>query len=105
MIERDAFYPNLHKQPMMAVHASALTAPISPHESPLVSDRHLWTKLAATDLPRTGGIGRVAYWHDWPRHFDMAVGLHFGATPPLPPALRPVHQGSFFTLYRVAGPE
>ena len=105
MIERDACYPNLPKQPMMTVHASALTAPISPHESPLVSDRHLWARLAATDLPRMGGIGRVAYWHDWPRHFGIAVGLHFGATPPLPPALRPIHQGSFFTLYRVAGPE
>jgi hypothetical protein len=105
VIERDAFYPNLHKQPMMTVHASALTAPISPHESPLVSDRHLWAGLAAAGLPRIDGIGRVAYWHDWPRQFDMAVGLHFGATPPLPPALRPVHRGSFFTLYRVAGPE
>jgi hypothetical protein len=47
----------------------------------------------------------VAYWADWPRQFDMAIGLHFGADALLPPALRPVHRGSFFTLYQVARPD
>jgi hypothetical protein len=109
VIERDAFYPNLHKQPMMTVHATALTAPISPHEAPPITDRSLWTGLATTiggvARSRTDAAGRVAYWVDWPRHYDMAIGLHFGAMPLLPPGLVPVHHGSFFTVYRVMRPQ
>jgi hypothetical protein len=109
VIERDAFYPNLHKQPMMTVHASPLTAPISPHEAAILPDRALWSGLVTTiggvARPRLDATGRVAYWADWPRQFDMAIGLHFGADALLPPALRPVHRGRFFTLYQVARPD
>ncbi len=106
VIERDAFYPNLHKQPMMTVHASPLTAPISPHEASILSTRALWdgmvTMVDGIPRDRRTPSGRLVYWADWPRHYDMAIGLHFGAEQPLPPALRPVHRGSFFTLYQVA---
>jgi hypothetical protein len=94
---------------MMTVHASPLTAPISPHEAAILPDRALWSGLVTTiggvARPRLDATGRVAYWADWPRQFDMAIGLHFGADALLPPALRPVHRGSFFTLYQVARPD
>ena len=109
VIERDVFYPNLHKQPMMTVHATALTAPISPYESTPSAESDLWdglvTSVGGIVRQRVDPSGRLVYWADWPRHFDMVIGLHFGADPDLPPALELVHRGSFFSLYRVVRPE
>jgi len=49
-----------------------------------------------------GVLGEKPYWADWPRMFDYALWIDFGASPPQVPAqLEAIHKGSFFRLYRI----
>jgi len=104
VIERDAFLPNLHKQPMMTVQATPATIRISPREGLPPTGEMLWfgaqIRVAPWQLP-VDERGQVAYWIDWPHQFDVAMALDFGSRAALPPALRLLHRGSFFSLYRV----
>ncbi|MBE9557868.1 MAG: hypothetical protein IMF08_13500 [Proteobacteria bacterium] len=62
---------------------------------PLVDSAHGGNAVA-------GGVGIKPFWVDWPRRYEYVLITHFGATGnPLPELLSPVHEGSFFDIYRV----
>ena len=46
-------------------------------------------------------MGMHNYWGDWPRHYDYAIELSFGARPALPTGLERVRPGGFFNIYRI----
>jgi hypothetical protein len=108
VIERDVFLPFLHKLAMMTVHAAPETLAIdTPHGRPIqLAD--LWRGADPAQMAAMQGRwddeGQRIYWGDWPRRFDYALELHFGAKPLLPEALVLMHRGSFFSIHRVVGP-
>jgi hypothetical protein len=106
IIDRSAFVPTLFtdptKQPVRA-------APDKLHmdtEFGAPIDVALLTQSAdsgRSDAPESGGVAMQDFWTDWPENFDYVLITHFGATGnPLPDLLTSVHEGSFFTIYRVA---
>ena len=105
VIERDAFVPFLHKQPMMTVHAAPRTEVIATPHGHTIPLADVWEGADPVRGPAMLGtwdeLGRRNFWGDWPRHFDYAVELHFGADARLPPALRLVHRGSFFSIHKI----
>jgi hypothetical protein len=104
VVDRSAFVPTLFtdpaKQPVRA--APARTAMDTEFGAPielalLVDSAHGGNAVA-------GGIGIQPFWVDWPRRYEYVLITHFGATGnPLPDLLLPVHEGSFFDIYRVVG--
>jgi hypothetical protein len=104
VVDRSAFVPTLFtdpaKQPIRAAPARATMdtefgAPIE--LALLVDSAHGGGAVA-------GGVGMKPFWVDWPRRYDYVLITHFGATGnPLPNLLSPVHEGSFFDIYRVVG--
>lgn len=101
--DRSAFVPTLFtdpsKQPVRATPARAAMdtefgAPIE--LALLVDSAHGGNAVA-------GGVGMKPFWVDWPRRYDYVLITHFGAKGnPLPDLLSPVHEGSFFDIYRIA---
>ncbi len=105
VIERDAFLPYLFKNSMMPVHAAPARGVIDTPQGYPIS----LASLAEGADPikgqaMLGTLDDVAmrnYWGDWPHHFDMAIGLNFGTSSPVPGFLEPRRYGEFFTIYRV----
>lgn len=105
VIERGVFYaPMLTSvQPLRPAPRNA--AIDSPHGHAITAaDLAAGADPAAFD--RLAGwhdrFGHNAYWIDWPHRFDAALWLHFGA--PIDdssPHLVPIHDGTFFRLYRI----
>jgi hypothetical protein len=51
------------------------------------------------------GLGELAYWGDWPKHFDYVLWIDFGERPArVPENLQTIATGSFFRIYRVLQP-
>ena len=68
----------------------------------------LFPKLAMPEkvsLTERYGSMNYRYAYHWDRNFDYVIYYHYG-TPgnPVPRELRPVHQGSFFTIFRTRRP-
>jgi hypothetical protein len=105
VIERDAYVPFLFKLPMMSVAAApALWAIDTPHGHP-VELPYLIEGADPVKGPAMLGApddeGRRNYWGDWPRHYEYAVELNFGARPPLPAQLELLRSGQIFNIYRI----
>ena len=106
VVDRSAFVPTLFtdpaKQPVRAAPARAAMdtefgAPIE--LALLVDSAHGGDTVA-------GGVGMKPFWQDWPQRYDYVLITHFGATGnPMPDLLAPVHEGSFFDIYRVVTPK
>jgi hypothetical protein len=104
VIDRSAYVPTLFtdptKQPVRAAPKresmdSYFGAPI---ELPLLVDSADGGNAVA------GGVGMQPFWQDWPKRYDYVVITHFGEKGnPLPDLLIPVHEGSFFDIYRIDG--
>lgn len=107
VIDRAAFLPTLFTDPTkQPVQAAARRADIdTPYGWPIGYD--LLTGGIAEDAGGTqssaGPAGSVRrFWAGWPNRYDYVLVTHFGATGnPVPDWLEPVHEGSFFGLYRV----
>lgn len=106
VIDRSAFVPTLFtdptKQPVQATAAreSIDTEFGAPIEIALLID-------SAYGLGKvSGGVGMDPFWENWPQRYDYVVITHFGAKGnPLPEILAPVHEGSFFDIFRITGSE
>ncbi|MEN8196635.1 MAG: hypothetical protein ABFS30_08975 [Pseudomonadota bacterium] len=106
VVDRSAFVPTLFtdpaKQPVRAVEArAAMDAEFgAPIELALLVDS------AHGGGAVVGGVGMKPFWVDWPVRYDYVLITHFGVKGnPLPDLLAPVHEGSFFDIYRVATPD
>jgi hypothetical protein len=104
VVDRSAFVPTLFtdpaKQPVGAAPArvSIDTEFGAPIELALLVDSAYGGTAVA------GGVGMKPFWEDWPRRYDYVLITHFGAKGnPLPELLFPIHEGSFFDIYRVVG--
>ena len=104
VLDRAAFVPTLFtdpgKQPVRASERRAFldTNFGAPIEYALLVD----AAYGIGDVQ--GGIGMSPFWTDWPEHYDYVLTVHFGdAENPLPDLLVPAHEGSYFTIYRIAG--
>ena len=105
VVDRSAFVPTLFtdpaKQPVRTAPARAAmdTEFGAPIELALLVDS------AHGGDAVVGGVGMKPFWQDWPERYDYVLITHFGAKGnPLPDLLAPVHEGSFFDLYRVVAP-
>jgi hypothetical protein len=105
IIERDAYMPLLFRNPMLPVDTVA-RLPIS--DTPVGSTIGLPDLIESADpakgpaMPEgPGGIGMRNYWVAWPRHYDYAVELNFGARPVLPLQLERLASGRIFGIYRI----
>ena len=107
VIDRSAFVPTLFTDPTkQPVHAAAArTAIDTPYGWPI--EYALLAGDANSDLrglvspPQTGASVR-RFWTGWPERYDYVLVTHFGIRGnPAPDHLAPVHEGSFFDLYRV----
>jgi hypothetical protein len=109
VIETDAYVPFLMKNAMMPVAAAprlrnidtAVDNPIEFHELIEGMDPIKGPAMLGT----LNNMGMINYWGDWPRHYDNAVELAFGARPELPPRLARVGSGTFFNIYRIIPPD
>jgi hypothetical protein len=105
IIERDAYVPFLFKHKMMPVEAApALRAIDTSIGKPVdlvdfVEGADPVKGPAMLGTLSNGGVHN--YWGDWPRHYDYAVELSFGAGPILPTELKLVAKGEFFNIYRI----
>ena len=105
VIERDAYMPFLFKNPLMLVGtAPGLRAIDTPHGGPielsdLITGADAVKGLATLGLP--DDHRRRNYWGDWPRHYDYAIELNFGAKPALPADLELLKSGQIFSIYRI----
>ncbi len=105
VIDRDVFLPFLFKNPMMPVQSapglqfidSATGEPIEVSELIEGAD----PVKGPLSLGRVNSLGVRNYWGGWPKNFDYAIELSFGAHPALPPALNLVSAGGFFNIYRI----
>jgi hypothetical protein len=107
VIDRAAFLPTLFTDPAkQPVQAAAGRAGIdTPYGWPigfdLLTDGISGGAGDAEPAIRSAGSVR-RFWTGWPDRYDYVVVTHFGARgEPLPDLLTPVHEGSFFGLYRV----
>lgn len=107
VIDRSAFVPTLFtdpaKQPVRVTEARAAmdTEFGAPIELALLVDSAHGGGAVEWVL-----IGIKPFWVDWPVRYDYVLITHFGATGnPLPDLLAPVHEGSFFDIYRVVAPD
>ena len=105
VIDRSAFVPTLFTDPTkQPVQAAPSRAPMdtefgAPIELALLLDS------AHGGGTVSGGVGMKPFWEDWPRRYQYVAITHFGAKGnPLPDLLTPVHEGSFFDIYRIAAP-
>lgn len=105
-IDRSAFVPTLFTDDMkQLLSVTAENALIdSPFGGPATPGQiQEGAGIEARGLPpRTSLKGYRSYWTDWPHRFDYMVALHTKASlDNLEPLLKPVHTGSFFTIYRI----
>jgi hypothetical protein len=105
IVERDAYVPFLFKHKMMPVEAAPALRKI---DTSIGKPIGLADMVAGADaaggsamLGTLGRGGMHNYWGDWPRNYDYAVELSFGARPDLPAQLKLAGAGTFFNIYRV----
>ncbi len=105
IIERDVFLPYLIKLPIMSVHAAEMNRIIDTPQGSPPTVKDIWDGTDPDISSRIQGTysddGERRYWGNWPQNFDYAIGLYVSADTKLPRNLVPIHQGSFFTIYRV----
>jgi hypothetical protein len=95
IIDRGAFVPGM-------ITRWTAVEPTVPSAELLAAQGYSLTpdQLAAGEEPEC----QAGYWCDWPRKFDYLLWIDFGHAPAaLPAHLQVWAQGSFFTLYRIAG--
>jgi len=105
VLDRSAFVPTLFtdpaKQPVRA--APAREAMDTEFGAPI--ELALLVDAANGGNQVKGGVGIKPFWNDWPQRYDYVLITHFGANGnPLPDLLKPIREGSFFTIYRVRRP-
>jgi hypothetical protein len=105
IIERDAYLPYLFKHAMMPVAAAPGLRAI---DTAVGNAIRLPDLIEGADpvkgsamLGTPSSMGMRNYWGDWPRHYDYAVELSFGARPVLPAQLELVASGQMFNIYRI----
>jgi hypothetical protein len=107
VIERDAYLPNLFKEPMLPVAAQPYRKMI---DVPFSHDIYLTELIEGADPVKGPEMlghdvgdydGSHNFWGDWPHHFDYAVELHWGVRSTLPPQLKLIKSGQIFSIYRI----
>ncbi|UCH73183.1 MAG: hypothetical protein JSU82_12570 [Rhodospirillales bacterium] len=107
VIDRAAFVPTLFTDPAkQAVRAAPArdrmdTAFGAPIDVALLVESARGT---GDDDSASAHVAIRNFWADWPRRFDYVLLTHFGARGnPLPQQLTAIHEGSYFTIYRIVG--
>jgi hypothetical protein len=105
IVERDAYVPFLFKHKMMPVEAAPALRPYGTAIGQTIGLRDMIDGADPVKGPAMLGtpstMGMHNYWGDWPRHYDYAIELSFGARPALPTGLERVRPGGFFNIYRI----
>ena len=104
VVDRSAFVPTLFTDPAKQPVRSAPARKAMDTEFGAPIELALLVDSAHGGDAVAGGVGMRPFWTDWPRRYDYVLITHFGATGnPLPSLLAPVHEGSFFDIYRIMG--
>jgi hypothetical protein len=105
VIERDAYLPFLFKNPMDPVEAAPGLKLIDAPHGHAISLTQLRQGADPVTGPQMLGTtendGHRNFWGDWPRHYDYAIELSFGAKADLPRQLNLLVSGRIFNIYRV----
>lgn len=105
VIERDAYLPYLFKYPLMPVGAARKLRAIDTPHGHTIELSELIEAVDAVKGPAMLGtpsdMGSRNFWGDWPRHYDYAIELSFGARPALPAQLELVKSGLIFNIYQI----
>ncbi len=105
VIDRSAFVPTLFTDPTKQPVRVAASRAVMDTEFGAPIELALLLDSAHGGGRVSGGVGMKPFWEDWPRRYQYVAITHFGATGnPLPDLLAPVHEGSFFDIYRIAAP-
>ena len=108
VIDRSAFIPYLYSG----------WAPIDPTQrnaglfqtqgntiTPEMLANSVTTAQMEPQYKKPNGLGELAYWGDWPEHFDNVLWIDFGEQPVrVPQNLQAIAIGSFFRIYRILRP-
>ncbi len=105
-IDRAAFIPDMFIA-WMTIDAAPQNAGLhqiaAPPVDPALLAMSADPKIAATLPAGPDMFGETPFWLGWPHRFDYVLWIDYGSVPErIPPMLRPVAQGSYFHLYRVA---
>jgi hypothetical protein len=105
VIERDAYLPDLFKNPMDPVGAAPALKSIDVAQGVPITLSELAEgadpALGPATLGQVDTLGFRKYWGDWPHHYDYAIGLLLPAHPSLPEQLRLLVSGRTFAIYRI----
>jgi len=106
VIDRSTFMPFLFtdpaKQPVRA--APTRLAIDAPFGAP-IDYQQMYEGMADMLAKTDNRSGAQPYWENWPAHYDYLLLTHFGVKEtPVPSVLTPVHEGSFFTIFKIAAP-
>lgn len=109
VIDRSVFMPFLFTDPAkQPVRASAARKAIdAPFGAPLDYKLLQAGMEGRARQPDDGGdiYTDRPFWSDWPARYDYLLLTHFGVRDnPAPSILEPVHEGSFFTIFRIIAP-